>query len=64
MTENLEKIMIDAIPDGMLLVNGQGNVVRANQALLRMTGYTHSDLVGQGRLTGCFRPVCGGTIRA
>lgn len=48
MTENLEKIMIDAIPDGMLLVNGQGNVVRANQALLRMTGYTHSDLVGQG----------------
>lgn len=47
MNDNLEKIMIDAIPDGMLLLDSRGTILRTNVALQNITGYQAHDLVGQ-----------------
>ena len=46
MKNQLEKAMIDAIPDGMLLVNGQGQIIRANAALQDISGYSEHELIG------------------
>lgn len=47
MNSKLERTMIDAIPDGMLLVNKRGSILRANAALQHMSGYTEAQMVGQ-----------------
>lgn len=46
MNGQLEKAMVDAIPDGMLLVDAQGRILRANKALQTMSGYAEHDLLG------------------
>lgn len=47
MNTQLERTMIDAIPDGMLLVDRQGRILRANAALQHMSGYSEKQMVGQ-----------------
>lgn len=46
MNGQLEKTMIDAIPDGMLLVDADGRILRANVALQAMSGYAEHELLG------------------
>lgn len=47
MNTQLERTMIDAIPDGMLLVDREGRILRANAALQHMSGYTEKQMLGQ-----------------
>lgn len=47
MNAQLERTMIDAIPDGMLLVDRQGRILRANAALQQMSGYSEKQMLGQ-----------------
>lgn len=46
MNGQLEKTMVDAIPDGMLLVDAEGHILRANAALQTMSGYAEHELLG------------------
>ncbi len=43
----LERVMIDAIPDGLLLVNQAGRILQANQAMEQLSGYSANELTGQ-----------------
>ncbi|HEX5805084.1 MAG TPA: EAL domain-containing protein [Macromonas sp.] len=44
---SLERVIIDAAPDGMLLVDQQGCIRMTNRALENMSGYGAHELVGQ-----------------
>ncbi len=39
--------IFDASPDGLLMVNRRGRIVRANEQAERMFGYAHDELIGQ-----------------
>lgn len=39
--------LMNALPDGVVLVSQEGSMLMANQALLAMTGFTADELVGQ-----------------
>jgi diguanylate cyclase (GGDEF)-like protein/PAS domain S-box-containing protein len=39
--------LVDALADGIVVINGQGVIARANPAVCAMFGYNESDLVGQ-----------------
>lgn len=43
----LERVMIDAIPDGLLLVNPAGRILQVNKAMEQMSGYSVDELTGQ-----------------
>lgn len=43
----LERVMLNAAPDGMLLVNESGEILMANAAMANMSGYDIDALVGQ-----------------
>ncbi len=51
----LERIMLDAAPDGMLLVDGEGKILMANAVMASMSGYGVDELVGQS--VAIFLPV-------
>ena len=42
-----ENLILNAAPDGMLWVDGQGTMLMANPAMQTLTGYTAQELVGQ-----------------
>jgi diguanylate cyclase (GGDEF)-like protein/PAS domain S-box-containing protein len=39
--------LLDAMPDGVLLCDARGRIVKANRSLERLTGYSRGELVGQ-----------------
>jgi diguanylate cyclase (GGDEF)-like protein/PAS domain S-box-containing protein len=43
----LERAVIDAAPDGIMLVGRDGRILMANQAMEAIAGYTKAQLVGQ-----------------
>lgn len=45
-----EKAMFDGAVDGMLLLDGDGNIVRANPSIERMFGYSASELAGRNNM--------------
>jgi len=49
-----EKVALSAAPDGVLWVDGKGNILMANPAIEGLTGYTPAELVGQN--VGIFLP--------
>ena len=42
-----EKLILSAAPDGVLWVDGSGNIMLANPAMHALSGYTPEELVGQ-----------------
>ncbi len=46
-SEELLRLAIHAAPCGILIADGQGEIVFANQALSQMFGYAADELVGQ-----------------
>jgi PAS domain S-box-containing protein len=42
----LSSALFDAYPDGVLLVDAQGRIVRANRAATVLLGYPHEELIG------------------
>jgi protein-histidine pros-kinase len=45
--ENTIRNVLDAAPDGMLVVNRAGEIVMANTEAEKLFGYTHEELIGQ-----------------
>ena len=39
--------IFDASPDGLLMVNSRGRIIRVNEQAVRMFGYAHDELIGQ-----------------
>lgn len=46
-TDMLERTAIDAAPDGVLMVNAQGIILKANPAMELLCGYSETELVGR-----------------
>ncbi len=46
-TEEWYRCMIEAAPDGMLVINQQGEIILINPKLARMLGYQQTELLGQ-----------------
>ena len=40
-------LLVEAAPDGVLVVDGDGRIVLANPELRRLTGFSAEDLIGQ-----------------
>ena len=45
--EKLYRTLFELCPDGILLEDSQGTILDANQALCRLSGYAHDELMGQ-----------------
>lgn len=45
--ESLERTAIDAAPDGVLMVDARGVILKANPAMELLCGYTEAEMVGQ-----------------
>jgi PAS domain S-box-containing protein len=41
------RVLVDSAPDGFLVVNGQGQIMRVNQRMEEMFGYTRFELAGR-----------------
>jgi len=46
--ETIARTMFELAPDALLLVDGEGRIVRANDEMEALTGYTPTELLGQG----------------
>lgn len=47
LTEPLERTAIDAAPDGVVMVNAQGLILRTNPAMEVLSGYSQAQMLGQ-----------------
>ena len=51
------KTIVDTLQDGLMVVDPSGNIIAANPAAERVTGYTAEELVGKScrilNCTGC-----------
>ena len=41
------KELLDSMPDAILFVNSNGNIVRANKQMEKMFGYRQAELIGK-----------------
>jgi len=45
--DQMERMVFDTAPDGILVVDAFGNILRANTTMLAITGYSRSELLGR-----------------